>query len=274
MKIAKYSFVLGFACWVSAVLAFDLQGHRGARGLMPENTLPGFATALAIGVNTLELDLAVTRDLEVVVMHNPRFEPWIAKHSNGDWLQKSSPSIHSMTLETVKTYDVGHLNPTRKYASSFPLQKAIDGTVVPTLGEVFELVNKSGNHVVKFNVEIKTDPQKPELTFPPEKFVRAVIDVIHDYKMTSRVSVQSFDWRALQIVQKLDPDITTTYLSVNQRWFNNLQIGKPGPSPWLNGIDIDNFEASPARAIQSAGGDIWSPFHTEVDSESIEWAAE
>jgi len=239
---------------------------------MPENTLPGFATALAIGVSTLELDLAVTRDLQVVVIHNPRFEPEIARHPNGEWLQESSSSIHSMTLETVKSYDVGRLNPSRKYASSFPTQSAVDGTAVPTLGEVFELVNKSGNRSVEFNVEIKINPQKPGLTFPPEIFVRAVIDVIHDYKMENRVSVQSFDWRALKIVQELAPDITTSYLSVNQNWFSNLQIGKPGPSPWLNGIDIDNFEGSPARAVKSAGGDIWSPYHKEVDPESIELA--
>ena len=100
---------MGLIGLAGAVQGFDLQGHRGARGLMPENTLPGFAKALSIGVTTLELDLAVTRDFEVVVIHNPRFEPEIARDANGAWLQQSSPSIHSMTLATVKTYDVGRL---------------------------------------------------------------------------------------------------------------------------------------------------------------------
>ena len=100
----------------SAASGFDLQGHRGARGLMPENTLPAFAAALSIGVTTLEMDLAMTRDRQLVVMHNPRFEPEIARDSEGNWLRRSSDSVHSMNLDTIKSYDVGRLNPERKYA--------------------------------------------------------------------------------------------------------------------------------------------------------------
>jgi len=147
--------VIGLTGLAGTAQGLDLQGHRGARGLMPENTLPGFATALSIGVTTLELDLAVTRDGHVVVTHNPRFEPEIVRDANGDWLRESGPSIHSLTLKAVKTYDVGRLNPTRKYASRYPDQQAVDGTSVPTLGEVFELVNKSGNNRVRFNIEVK-----------------------------------------------------------------------------------------------------------------------
>ena len=147
--------------------SFDLQGHRGARGLMPENTLPAFAKALSIGVTTLELDLAVTKDLQVVVSHNPRFEPDIARDTSGAWLLQSSPAINSMTLETVKTYDVGRINPASRYAKRFSDQQPVDGTTMPTLGEVFELVNRSGNDLVQFNIEIKTNPELPKLTLPP-----------------------------------------------------------------------------------------------------------
>ena len=95
------SFIIGVIGLTNVAHGFDLQGHRGARGLMPENTLPGFATALAIGVTTLELDLAVTRDMQVVVSHNPRIEPELARDADGEWLQQSGPSIHSMTLLEV-----------------------------------------------------------------------------------------------------------------------------------------------------------------------------
>ena len=252
----------------------DLQGHRGARGLLPENTLPAFAKALSIGVTTLELDLAVTKDLHVVVTHNPRFEPIIARSSNGDWLQQSSPSIHSMTLDTVKTYDVGRLNPASKYAKRYPDQRPIDGTSVPTLGEVFELVNKTGNKLVRFNIEVKSNPEKPELTLAPKGFVQAVLKVIQRYKMGNRVAVQSFDWRALQAVQDLAPGITTSYLTANQEWLNNLQIDMPGPSPWLNGFDVDDFDDSAPRAIRAAGGSVWSSYHKEVSTGSIKLAHE
>ncbi len=255
----------------NASQALDIQGHRGARGLMPENTLPAFAKALSIGVTTLELDLAVSKDLHVVVSHNPRFEPDTAR-INGDWLMQSSPSIHSLTLKSVKNYDVGRLNPAGKYARRYPDQQPVDDTPVPTLGEVFELVNRSGNNMVRFNIEIKINPEKPELTLAPNEFAEAVIKVIRNHRMQNRSAVQSFDWRVLAVVQTLAPDISTSYLTVNQPWLNNLQTGMPGLSPWLNGFDVDNFGGSAARAVKAAGGTIWSPYHKEVSPESIKMA--
>lgn len=269
VNAALVAALMGFC---GLVHGFDLQGHRGARGLMPENTLPGFATALAIGVTTLELDLAVTRDLEVVVIHNPRFEPEIARHASGEWLDQSGPAINSMTLQEVRSYDVGRLNPAHKYAQRYPEQQSIDGTSVPTLGEVFELVEKSGNQSVGFNIETKINPQHPELTLAPRQFVEAVVKVVRRYNMEKRVVIQSFDWRTLREVQDMAPGIATSYLTVNQRWLSNLQTGAAGPSPWLNGFDIDDYDGSAARAIKAAGGAIWSSYHKEVDVDSIRLA--
>ncbi|MCP4432517.1 MAG: glycerophosphodiester phosphodiesterase, partial [Gammaproteobacteria bacterium] len=124
---------MGLIGLTTASHGIDIQGHRGARGLMPENTLPAFAKALSIGVTTLELDLAVTKDRHVVVIHNPRFEPEIAR-INGEWLHQSSPSIHSLNLAAVKSFDVGRLNPAANYAKRYPNQQPVDGTPVPTLG--------------------------------------------------------------------------------------------------------------------------------------------
>lgn len=263
---------MGLAGLTAVTHGFDLQGHRGARGLMPENTIPAFAKALSIGVTTLELDLAITSDLQVVVIHNPRFEPEIARDANGQWLQQSSPSIQSMTLEAVKSFDVGRLNPAKKYAKRYPDQQSVDGTSVPTLAEVFELVNKSGNRTVQFNIEVKISPENPELTLAPKQFVKTVLAVIGQYKMQDRVMLQSFDWRALQTVQDLAPEIMTSYLTANQPWLNNLQRGQTGSSPWLSGFDVDNFDGSVPRTIKAADGDIWSSYHKEVDIESIKLA--
>jgi len=273
-RIARGIATMGLLWLTGIAQGFDLQGHRGARGLMPENTLPGFAKALSIGVSTLELDLAVTRDFQVVVIHNPRFEPDIARDANGAWLQQSSPSIHSMTLDTARTYDVGRLNPASNYAQRYPEQRAVDGSFVPTLGEVFELVTKSGNQQVRFNLEIKINPERPELTHPPKEFAQTLVDVIRAYKMESRTVVQSFDWRALREIQNIAPEITTSYLTADQRWLSNLQAGRPGASPWLNGFDVDDFDGSAARAIKAAGGSIWSSYHKEVSVDSIKLAHE
>ena len=150
----------------------------------------------------------------------------------------------------------------------------MDGSSVPTLGEVFELVNKSGNRQVRFNMEIKINPERPELTHAPGEFAQTVVAVIRAYKMESRSVVQSFDWRALREVQDIAPEITTSYLTADQRWLSNLQAGRPGASPWLNGFDVDDFDGSAARAIKAAGGEVWSSYHKEVSADSIKRAHE
>jgi len=258
----------------SAALAqeIDLQGHRGARGLMPENTLPGFARALTIGVSTLELDLGVSRDRVVVVSHNPELDPAITRTKAGQWLNNKDAVISAMNYEELKQFDVGRINPASRYASRFPDQIAVDGTAIPTLAQVFELVKRSGNVSVRFNIETKLNPEKPDLTLSPSEFIQTLLKVIERYNMSPRVSVQSFDWRTLQVIQKLAPEIPTAYLSVAQPWFDTLQRGKPGASAWLSGLDIDDFQQSVPRAVKAAGGRIWSPYYKEVTKEKIDLA--
>lgn len=272
LRAVSTGLLLGLGLTSGIASGFDLQGHRGARGLMPENTLPGFARALEIGVTTLELDLAVTADGVVVVSHNPRVEPELARASSGAWLEHSSAPIRSMSLQQVKRYDVGRLNPAREYAERYPGQQGLDGIRMPTLVEVFDLARRAANPTVRFNLEIKTNPEKPELTLPPEDFAARVVAVIRAQGMAARVSIQSFDWRSLQAVQQIAPEIATAYLSADQRWLSNLQPGVAGPSPWLAGLDIDDFDGSTPRAVEAAGGAIWSPYHHEVDRAAIELA--
>ena len=250
----------------------DIQGHRGARGLMPENTLPGFARALSIGVSTLEMDIAVTRDNIVVVSHNSRLNKAITRNNSGRWLKNEGVVIHAVDYEKIKHFDVGRINPASRYASRFHNQTAVDGTRIPTLAQVFELVKRSGNTTVRFNIETKLHPGKPDLTLSPTKFVQALLKIIRQHQMTSRVTIQSFDWRTLQIVQKTAPKIPTAYLSVAQSWFDTLQRDKDNASIWLGGIDIDDFQQSVPRAVKAAGGRIWSPYHKEVTKNNIELA--
>ncbi len=250
----------------------DVQGHRGTRGLMPENTLPAFARALSIGVSTLELDLAVTRDNVVVVSHNPRLNKEITRNKAGEWLKRDGRAIRETDYEELRQFDVGAINPASRYASRFPDQTAVDGTPIPTLEQVFELVKRKGNTNVRFNIETKLYPEQPDLAPSPQSFVEMLLKVIQRQNMSGRVTIQSFDWRTLQVVQKLAPKIPTAYLSVAQPWLDTLQYGKPGPSPWLAGFDIDDFQQSVPRAIKAAGGRIWSPYHQEVTRQNIDLA--
>src|SRR5690606_21278304 len=130
---------------------FDLQGHRGARGLMPENTLPAFAHALAIGVSTLELDCAVTADGVAVVSHDAALNPDITR-LDGRWLARSGPAIHTLSYDALARYDVGAIRPDSAYVRRFPHQRALDGVRIPRLADVFALVVKANAKHVRFNI--------------------------------------------------------------------------------------------------------------------------
>ena len=250
-------------------MALDLEGHRGARGLAPENTLPAFATALSIGVTTLELDVGVTRDAVVVVMHDRTLNPSVARDHSGKWLPEQGPSVYSLSFPELAEYDVGRIDPQSDYARAFPRQVSVDGTRAPSLGEVFDLTKKAGNHVVEFNIETKLSPESPEETLPAIAFADALIDVVRDYGFESRVIIQSFEWRTLRHVQEVAPGIRTSYLTSQQTWFDNLRRGRAGVSPWTAGFDIDEYAGSVPATIEAAGGDIWSPFYQEVTQSNV-----
>jgi glycerophosphoryl diester phosphodiesterase len=252
------------------VLALDLQGHRGARGLLPENTLPAFQRALELGVTTLELDIAITSDGVLVVHHDQTLNPDITRDASGRFLEQRGPAIHSVTWAQLQTYDVGRIKPGTDYARQFADQVPLDGTRIPRLSDLFELVKRSGDDKVKFAIETKLHPEKPQETPGPEQFARAVVDEIRKAGMASRSQILSFDWRTLQVVQKIAPEMPTVYLSVQQR-FDNIGAGRRTGSPWTAGIQFDQHGSVP-KMIKAAGGSIWSAYHGDLNAQAVKEA--
>lgn len=248
--------------------ALDLQGHRGARGLSPENTLPAFAQALGIGVTTLELDTAVTKDGVVVVSHDATLNPDITRSPDGQWLTRSDIAIHSLTFAQLQQYDVGRIRPQTTYAKRFSTQQAVDGTRLPPLADVFALARRAGNHQVRFNIETKISPEQPQQTPAPEVFARALIQAVSEEQLESRVTIQSFDWRTLQIVQQETPQIATVYLSAQQPWLDNILAGSTS-SAWTAGFHVSRYAGSVPRMIKAAGGAVWSPYFGDVTQETV-----
>jgi glycerophosphoryl diester phosphodiesterase len=238
---------------------FDLQGHRGARGLSPENTLAGFTHALGIGVTTLELDCGVTKDGVVVVSHDRVLNPDHTRDAAGNFLAAPGPAIVDLTYEELRQYDVGRIRPGSEYAAAFPEQVAVDGERNPRLADVFALVGKSGNRTVRFNIETKVDPARPEQTVSPLAFARALEAAIREAGMASRVTVQSFDWRTLRLLGTLAPDIALVALTDQQPDEDTIEIGKPGTSPWLGELDVDDHGGSVPKLVQALGAKTWSP---------------
>jgi glycerophosphoryl diester phosphodiesterase len=250
----------------SPSLALDLQGHRGARGLAPENTLPAFVRALESRMTTLELDCGVTRDGIVVISHDRVLSPDLTRDATGRWLDKPGPPIWLLTYAELQRYDVGRLKPGSEYAKRFPRQQAIDATRIPRLADLFNVVRERGDEIVRFNIETKISPEAPGETATPENFVRALLAVIREAGMESRVSVQSFDWRTLQHVQKEAPGIPTAYLTAQRTSPNNITSGRR--SAWTN-LDLNDFGGSVPRMVKAAGGAIWSPYHADLAEAAV-----
>lgn len=249
--------------------AFDLQAHRGGRGLMPENTLAAFANALSLGINTLELDTGITKDGVVVVSHNQRLDGAITRDQQQKWLAENAPLIRDLTYEELAKFDVGRINPMSKLAERFGEQQAQDGEKIPTLKAVFELVKKSGNKDVRFNIETKINPEKPENSVGPDVFAKAILDEINAAGLGKRVAIQSFDWRTLLAVQKISPDTELVFLTAPKRWLSKMG---PAKAALWTGTSVVDFQDSFPKLIKSLGGKIWSPFSRDIDQKTVEEA--
>jgi len=246
---------------------FDLEAHRGGRALRPENTLPAFANALSMGVDTLELDMGVTGDAVVVVSHERGLNPELARGPDGQYVTAPGTPYVRLTLQQVERYDVGQIRPGSAYAAEFPEQRAMPGTRIPTLAEVIGLVRRSGDRHVRLNIETKIDPAHPDESPDPVHFVAAVLAVLHREDFSNRVMIESFDWRTLQLVQKQAPRIPTVYLT--QRAEPDPNIYSDKASPWTAGFDPRDYGGSVPRTVKAAGGAIWSPYYGDVDRQSI-----
>ena len=243
---------------------FDLQAHRGGRGLAPENTLTSFSKALEIGVSTLELDVGITKDGVMVISHDRYLNPDITRDAQGKFLAERGPTIASLNFSELQRYDVGRQNPASNYAKSFPQQQGTDSERVPPLASLFDLVAKRGATDVRFNIETKLSPNAAAETLAPEPFVRALIAEIRKAGLSHRATIQSFDWRTLQIAQREAPEIVTVHLTSQQGAGDMVQVGKPGAPPWLAGLDVDDFAGSVPKLVKAAGGTVWSPNFKDV----------
>lgn len=209
-----------FACHASKKVtdpllpAFDIEGHRGCRGLMPENTIPAMMKALELGVTTLEMDAVITKDKEVILSHEPFFNHEITTGPDGKPVTEQDErklNIYKMTYAQTQAYDVG-LKPHPR----FPNQRRLKATK-PLLREVIDNVEAyhklKGGRPVFYNIETKSQPATDNKYHPaPEEFVRRLMEVISSAKINDRVIIQSFDFRTLQVTHKRYPEIRTAAL--------------------------------------------------------------
>jgi glycerophosphoryl diester phosphodiesterase len=235
---------------------FDWQGHRGCRGLLPENSIPAFLKALELGVTTLELDLAVSRDSQLIVSHEPWLNDDICMKADDSAVEKGEGEkllIWQMTAEEVQKCDCGSRGNPR-----FKEQKAMR-TVKPTLRQVVEAVRKQADFLRKpmplFNIEIKSQPDFDNKRTPSvSAFAKLVFDDIKALKIADRSCIQSFDPRSLEAIHQLNPKQTTALLVENIRGLShNLKRLTFKPtiySPYFKLIGQKTVDSCHARNIK------------------------
>jgi glycerophosphoryl diester phosphodiesterase len=250
----------------------DIQAHRGGRGRYPENTLTAFAWSLELGVDTWEMDTALTSDGIPVLSHDPFLKGYLVRDEHGKFLEDDI-RIADLTFEELKRFQVGEIRPGTHYRNRFPGQHSCTESI-PALEEVFRLAEEAGNDI-RFNIEIKTYPSHPEWTAGWETLTDAVLSVVVEQGMECRTTIQSFDWRTLARVKERYPEIRISCLTVRNFKHGdtsyNLQIGRPGASPWLAGFDADDF-GSVAELVSAFGADVYSPYYKELSSAEIDTA--
>lgn len=226
----------------------DIQGHRGARGLLPENTIPAFMRALELGVTTLELDVVITKDKKVVLSHEPYMSGGICSKPDGTPVtgkEARTFNIYQMTYEEVKAFDCGSRGNSRfpeqeKMKVSKPLLKDL-------IDEVEAYIKENNKAAVNYNIEIKSSP-KGDGKYHPEiaEFSRLVQEVVSQRLPVERYTIQSFDFRALQYFHKTYPDVQLVVLIENTKGvkknIDNLGFTPEVYSPYfklLSKKDID-----------------------------------
>jgi glycerophosphoryl diester phosphodiesterase len=240
----------------------DLQAHRAGRGLWPENTLPAVRKALALGVTTLELDVGLSADGVPMVLHDRRLNPDHTRR-DGAWIAAPGPAVRDLSADELAGYQVGRLKPGSRDAERFPGQEAQEGAGIPSLAAVFELAESLSDGTIRYNLETKIAPGDPASP-APAALVAALLKEIEAAGVAARTTVQSFDWRTLEMVEAQAPQIPTAYLTAERPWLDNLQRGEPGASPWTAGLDLDAAGGSVPAAVAEAGGRVWSPYYRDL----------
>ena len=247
-----------------------IHGHRGARGLAPENTLAGFACACAVGVHGLELDVLISADEKIVVHHDARLNTDLCRDAAGNWVTGRTPAIYTLTEDEIRTYDVGTIRPGSEQETRFPSQQGVNGEPIPLLSDLVIWWQSLSPYRPVLNIELKSDPRYPDESPDPLDYALIVVSELKKWDLLDSVWLQAFDWRLLQAIQRLSDDAFTGYLSSERD--HDATVSKEGESPWLAGFDPCRFSSSLPQAIQAAGGRFWGPAFGDLSKAGVQEA--
>ena len=237
-----------------------LIGHRGARGLMPENTVEGFQFTVDLGVTALEFDVWLSKDNVPVITHDSRLSAALTRDKTGRWLKKDGPHISELTLSELKEFDVGGLDGRSQYGQRYQEQKFLSAVRIPTLSELLDFASLPNNENLYLLLEIKSGPL---LNAP--SVVRRVVDEVREKKLEARTVLHSFDWDLLKECEKVAPEIPRSFLSeLPGEDDGHLDEYFEDRTP-----DFFSFDGSIPKAIAAQNGQMWCPNFKDVTAELV-----
>ncbi|GHB53339.1 glycerophosphodiester phosphodiesterase [Mongoliitalea lutea] len=254
-QLSIYFFSVLLVTQVQAQFSYDLQGHRGSRGIMPENTIPAMIKALDLGSTTLELDLAITKDGFVILSHEPYMNPVICLDPKGNEIpmENKSHNIYQLTYQEILAYDCGS-----KFHAGFPEQVKFFATK-PKLEDLFVVIEKyvhdNGLPQPFYNIEIKSSPEGDGVYHPavPE-FSDKVVQLIEQHVGWDRVNIQSFDFRVLKYIRATYPQVPLAMLITNagnyEAYLNELGFQPEIYSPYFTGLTATIVQSLQAKGMK------------------------
>ena len=235
-------------------------GHRGARGLMPENTIQSFEYILDNDVLAIEFDVLLTKDEVPVITHDFYLSKAITRNAEGNWLSEDGPRINDLTVSELQMFDIGGVDKRSLYGSLYPEQAFLSGIRIPKLSDLLDLVCLPKGQDLFMLLEIKSEP-----SIPKSKIIENIVLEIEKRSLSNRAVLHSFDWNLLEECGRLAPKMPRSYLSQLPESSND-PFDKPSEeiSP-----DFSSLNGSIPEAIQAAGGHLWCPYFKDVTAELV-----
>ena len=238
----------------------SLVGHRGARGLMPENTIEGFEYILDNGISAIEFDVLLTKDEVPVITHDFHLSKSITRNAEGNWLLKNGPRISDLTVADLQMFDVGGVDKRSSYGSLYPEQAFLSDVRIPKLSDLLELACRPKGQNLFLLLEVKSEP-----SIDKRNVIEHIVFEIQKRSLSNRVVLHSFDWNLLEECFLIAPEMPRSYLS---------QLPESSDDPFdkpteESSPDFASFNCSIPEAIQAAGGHLWCPYFKDINVELV-----
>ncbi len=247
----------------------SLLGHRGARGLLPENTLPSLAKPFEFSAHGIEFDLQLSKDNELVIYHDLRLKSNITRNVHGKWIKKTGPPIRQLTLKQLRQYKLGRLNKHTAYGLLYRKQQTLPDQSIPTLAEMIEYFDKLNLNKTLLNIEIKHSPLEPEICPRPSTLAKRIVQEIHRLKINKRCVVSCFNWEVVRVVREIDPSLKIGCLTMADPTEDTLSPVKGKTSLWNAGLDIRDFNNIVPDMVKEFGAEYWIPYYKNLSRTAV-----